>query len=274
MIVQSSPTVYLFGDPHVDRERLVTQSRLFSGYLQAHARQFLGPDLGQILDLGCSEGLSTALWARLYPHAHILGIDRDAEAIEKARAGHRLFRQMEWAVGDIEESLPLSRFDLVYASLVMLHLHNLPGVVHRVFERLAPGGTLWVHDMDISFTTRYPSNPPYQELAALTVRTLDAIGAHIDVARHLAPLLPAAGFTEIRTHPEVYPLGGLTDDGRTAALVMLGVFYNARAAICRTQNLSESAFKRLHNAAVAISTNPALPAGEMPLVNILARRQT
>jgi hypothetical protein len=51
--VEQDSNPYIFGNPETDRQRLETQSRLFTRYIRAHARAFCGDKVHRILDVGC-----------------------------------------------------------------------------------------------------------------------------------------------------------------------------------------------------------------------------
>src|SRR5262249_32506342 len=104
----------------IDRARLVAQTRLFRSYIEKNAKQFVGEDVKSILDLGCGEGQLALVFAKLYPQAKILGIDKDEKAIEVAQRAAKGTPNVEFQVGDILQGLPSGPFDLVYESLVLM----------------------------------------------------------------------------------------------------------------------------------------------------------
>ncbi len=85
--VQSLPDIenpYMLSG-EIDRARLVAQSRLFRGYIEKNAKNFVGENIKRILDIGCGEGQLTQVFAKLYPSAQVVGIDRDEKALIVAR---------------------------------------------------------------------------------------------------------------------------------------------------------------------------------------------
>jgi trans-aconitate 2-methyltransferase len=96
---------------------------------------------GQIVDLGCGPGNSTAVCAERWPDASILGLDSSPEMIASARA-----RQPDgrWLVGDIGEwlSTPGERVDLIFSSAALQWVDDHATVFPRLMEKLSPGGVL------------------------------------------------------------------------------------------------------------------------------------
>jgi trans-aconitate 2-methyltransferase len=89
-----------------------------------------------VVDLGCGPGTLTALLARRWPGADVLGVDSSPEMVERARgvAGIRV------EAGDVRTWRPDGPVDVLVANAtyqwVPGHLELLPGLVGHV----APGG--------------------------------------------------------------------------------------------------------------------------------------
>src|SRR5258707_12725057 len=132
---------YIFGDLQHDRDRLRAQARLFGDYIQHNAHSVLQTRPERILDLGCGEGQITATFGKLFRGATITGIDIDAQAIASAttrlkRTPGIVAKHIDFVVGDIEEALPSGPYDLIYASLIFLHLENVEKTLQLCFDNL------------------------------------------------------------------------------------------------------------------------------------------
>jgi len=76
---------------------------------------------GRILEVGCGEGHVTALLARRFPGAHILGTDVSERILDVARHAHP---ELEFRACSIYELDRLGTWDLVVACEVFEHLED------------------------------------------------------------------------------------------------------------------------------------------------------
>ena len=90
---------------------------------------------------------------RVGPAGEVVGVDVDAALGAQAMdmlhaAGHR---QCSFAPVDLEsgEPIPGAPFDLVYARLLLFHVSDPVAVLRRLWDAVAPGGHLIVHDYDL-----------------------------------------------------------------------------------------------------------------------------
>lgn len=122
-------------------------------------------EAGQVVDLGCGPGNSTALLAQRFPSAHVLGLDDSAAMIGRARervpqASYRCQDITAWAGDPPDVNAP----DLIYSNAALQwvgdHAHLLP----RLFARLAPGGVLAVQMPD---NLQEPTHRLMREVARL-----------------------------------------------------------------------------------------------------------
>ncbi len=140
---------YVLGNSVLDRQRLETQTRLFSNYIRANAKRLVGDEVHSILDLGCGEGQLGQVLREVYPAAQLVGIDKDAAAIGRARehAASLHLQNTDFIAADVEQELPAGPFDLAYASTIMMHTHQLAKMVELAQAALQPGGYLWVKEV-------------------------------------------------------------------------------------------------------------------------------
>ncbi len=247
---------YIFGDPATDRYRLMTQSRLFSDYIRAHAREFVGDHITSILDLGCGEGQLGFVLREVYPDARLVGVDKDDKAIATARsrAATLGLSNTEFVSGDIEQQLPTGAFDLVYASAILTHVHQPAALFSAAYQALAPGGYFWMNDFDPAYfadpTAQAYYGGKYIQMLKLLLDTVQAIGGSPYQMSEAPQRLAAAGFTNIRAEKEYNLVGGSSDVGQAWLGTAVGAFYNARAFIGKVQGWSEAELTALYTAVV------------------------
>jgi 2-polyprenyl-3-methyl-5-hydroxy-6-metoxy-1,4-benzoquinol methylase len=107
---------------------------------RSEAIGFLSPPLGEVLDVGCAEGVSADA-LRAAGATRIAGIELDEQFAEVARA-----RLDEVVAGSVEGELPWSAesFDTVLCYDVLEHLRDPWSVLARLRELLRPGGRVHV----------------------------------------------------------------------------------------------------------------------------------
>jgi ubiquinone/menaquinone biosynthesis C-methylase UbiE len=256
----------------VDRARQVAQARLFRGYIEANGKRLIGENVEHILDIGCGEGRITQVFAKLYPKAHIVGLDMDEKAIEIARREARGIPNLEYVVGNAQESLPPGPFDVVYESMSLLHIRNPGQVIQLAFQVLKPGGVLWLKEGDARGIMTAFTHPAYKSLFDLFVSSMAKMGADASVAMRLPELLGKVGFTDIKTEAETYPIGNTSTEARITLALLLGVLYNARMMMSKVQNIPVSEIEKMYRSLLDVVMAPGGPTGQSPFSNIIARR--
>jgi 2-polyprenyl-3-methyl-5-hydroxy-6-metoxy-1,4-benzoquinol methylase len=110
--------------------------RLERDYMMRHA--FRPKQPGSVLDVGCGNGdflarMRDAGWS-------VYGVDFDPAAVQVARS-----RGLDVTLATVDNvALDPRRYDLVAASHVIEHVHDPRSFLAELFERVAPGGTLWI----------------------------------------------------------------------------------------------------------------------------------
>ncbi|WYL99675.1 MAG: class I SAM-dependent methyltransferase [Gloeotrichia echinulata GP01] len=130
-----------------------------------------------ILDLGCSVGLSTFALQELYPQAKMTGLDLSPYflAVANYRSQQRQAK-INWVHAAAESSgLPDASFDLVSIFLVC---HELPQsatrqILAQARRLLRPGGYLGIMDMN-------PKSESYQKMAPYILTLLKSTEPYLD----------------------------------------------------------------------------------------------
>ncbi|NDJ21905.1 methyltransferase domain-containing protein [Nostoc sp. B(2019)] len=147
-----------------------------------------------ILDVGCSVGLSTFALQAVYPHAQITGLDLSPYflAVAHYRAQQRQSKIINWVHAQAESSgLPDNSFDLVS---IFLMCHELPqSATRQIFAEmrrvLRPGGYLAIMDMN-------PKSEIYKKMPAYILTLLKSTEPYLDeyFALDIEQAIVEAGF--------------------------------------------------------------------------------
>jgi trans-aconitate 2-methyltransferase len=113
-------------------------------------------DPSLIVDLGCGPGNSTAVLRARWPRAELVGVDRSAEMLAKARQSDPA---VEWVEEDLTAWSPDRPVDLLFSNAALQWVPDHDHEFARLFRLVASGGALAV---------QMPANTdePYQQAAA------------------------------------------------------------------------------------------------------------
>lgn len=145
----------------------------------------------RVVDLGCGTGTLTAVLARRWPTAQILGLDGSPEMLERTPVE---LDNVDWQVGDIAAWSPTEPYDVVFSNAALHWLDDHASLFRRLAATLAPDGVLAVQMPDNW------SEPSHRIPAALlddggfsrTARSAlitDCVAAPADYRRWLGPNL-------------------------------------------------------------------------------------
>ena len=102
-------------------------------------------DARSVIDLGCGPGNSTEVLAARYPEARVAGIDSSPDMIAAAR---RRLPQVDFAVGDVQDSKPGGPFDVILANAVLQWVPHHETLLPQLISKLALHGGLAVQMPD------------------------------------------------------------------------------------------------------------------------------
>lgn len=136
---------------------------------------FLLPAGARVVDMGCETGEITYMLAALNPRAEIIGIDRDAKAIEFARKTYRLpnlsYRQSDISIPDLDDE----SVDGIINSNMLHHVYSAGGynaeevtmLLEKQIQKLKVGGTMLIRDY---------VKPPEEEFVLLELPNVPSKG--------------------------------------------------------------------------------------------------
>src|SRR4051812_5233009 len=185
---------------HAERDRLDSLTSLFDPRTLGLCER-LGLAAGwHCLDAGAGTGsLASALAERVGPTGSVTALDSDVRFLAPLESEHLTVVEADLTGG----SLPVGRFDLVHARLVLEHLPERDRVLAELAAAVRPGGWLLIEDFD--WSTALVVDPPSELHERVAGACLTLFSAHAYDAyygRRLPRRLAAAGLVEVGTHAE------------------------------------------------------------------------
>ncbi len=193
-----SEPVYIHGTAPEEQARLARMNTL----LNTRSLEALALKGGErVLDLGA--GLGQMARAMIGQGAtHVVGIERSAEQIERARALAKDFDPALDAAFDLRPGNALApplaahewgTFDVAHARFVLEHVPDPLGIVKVMARAVRPGGRIVLEDDDHALLRLWPEPAGFDRVWAAYVRTYERIGCDPWVGRRLVALLHEAG---------------------------------------------------------------------------------
>jgi ubiquinone/menaquinone biosynthesis C-methylase UbiE len=160
----SSPTTsnYVLGQSDHEYERLMLQARILRPYTENFFRA-AGLAAGmRVLDVGAGMGDVALLSADIVgPGGRVLGVDRDATALDNAR--RRTDEQgcsswVEFQASDLDEFATKDQFDALVGRYVLLYQPDPSSTIRSLLRSVKLGGIIVFHEFD--FHGPHASYPP------------------------------------------------------------------------------------------------------------------
>lgn len=206
-------------DPYFLGYRQAEQERLERQALElAHESSWLFDQIGvrkgsRVVEIGCGpRGCLDLLSARVGANGKVIGVERSAEQVERARkfvADSHSTNIEVLCVDARETGLPAASFDLATARLVLVNVPKPELLVKEMVRLVRPGGVIALHEAD-STTQRYDPPLPAQ------VRLLEVLNTYAEmngidrtIGLKIPRMLREAGLVDVRANPLVhlYPSG-------------------------------------------------------------------
>jgi SAM-dependent methyltransferase len=185
---------------HAERDRLDSLTSLYDPRTLWLCER-LGLAAGwHCLDAGAGTGsLAAALAELVGPTGSVTALDSDTRFLAPRESERLIVVECDLADAD----LPVGRFDLVHARLVLEHVPERDRVLEALASAVRPGGWLLIEDFD--WSTALVVDPPselYERVAAACLTLLSAHAYDAYYGRRLPRRLAAAGLVEVGTHAE------------------------------------------------------------------------
>lgn len=257
VIVKTSQD-YVLGRSSAEYERLRNQARIWeaeTGRLLDRVGLAQG---ARCLDAGCGPGETMRLMAqRVGPRGSVLGLDIDrglgTQALAMLRSTGHI--QCEFETADLETDCAVSgaQFDLVYARLLLLHVTEPVAVLRRLWNLVAPGGYLVVHEYQLATTEVLPALDVMQEWKRVALGAFAAAGRDLHLGQRLPALFDQAGVGS----PDGTDVAGRLEPLRSGGEMAIAVFRSVLpAAMAFGLTTEEDADRWVHDFTRATVEHP------------------
>lgn len=194
-------TTYTMGRTQAETERLIRQSRMYSGLTRRMLTE-AGLSHGmRVLDIGSGAGdVAMAAAGLVGPKGRVVGVDVNTEILETARtrvaqAGHD---NVEFLAGDVRTLDLEDDFDALIGRFVLMYMADPTAALRQLSKWVRPGGIVAFHEIGFN-TERLPhviDTPLAHNLFEWTMEVFNRSGAHADLAYRLYRTFVDAGLPE------------------------------------------------------------------------------
>lgn len=196
----SSPgpnSAYALGYSDAEQARLIRQATQLGPLTERFFRD-AGISPGQrVLELGSGMGDVAMLVARIVgPEGHVLGIERDANSIQvaRARADEAGLHNIAFSQSDISQLQSPERFDAAVGRFILQFVPDPVSLLRALVALLRPGGIIAFHEPQWDPYVGLLSALPLSRACAIAVRdTMRASGVRTDMGLSLHNVYQQAG---------------------------------------------------------------------------------
>ena len=201
---------YALGHSARELDRLIFQGIVFAPY----TRQLLteaGLAVGmRVLDVGSGSGDVSFLAADLVgPQGYVLGVDRSAAAVERARtrAMRRELHNVRFEIGDPAMMHFEQSFDAIIGRFVLMYQDDPATSLRRMMRHLQEGGLVAFQEVDSTACRSWPAVPVFDEAARWLMEGLRSSGARPELGLEMHSLFMECGLPAPRMRTDVLVSG-------------------------------------------------------------------
>jgi SAM-dependent methyltransferase len=235
---------YLLPKDAQEQNRLNFQHRCLYSAIGNHYLVPLRPDVSTILDVGTGTGIWPVEMAKLFPQAHIVGMDISAAALEYTSSSAYTF-----CLANVLNGLPFPdrQFDYVHQRLLVAALPatHWSTVIHELVRVTRPGG--WIELLEIGVTIQNAGPETTGLLKWMGERSRER-GFDMGLLSRLGEMLAQEELEAIESHDIPVPLGEWA--GHVGAMLkanVLSAFDALKGTYCAQANMPLEQFEAMVN---------------------------
>lgn len=172
---------YVMGRTSEEYQRLRRQAQAWEGVTRRVLQQNNLQAGMSCLDVGCGPGEVMRLMGEIVgPNGQVTGVDVDGilgrEALGVLQS--TTASQFSFLEQNIEQESDVAGqpFDVTFARIVLIHLHDPQAVLRKMYANTKPGGVLIIQDYDFRTTDIYPPLPAFAEFDRVFNGVFNRIG--------------------------------------------------------------------------------------------------
>ncbi len=233
---------YFLPKDEQEQNRLNFQHRCLYSAIGNHYLAPLRPDVTTMLDVGTGTGIWPTEMARLFPRAHIVGVDISATSLDYPSSATCTF-----CLADILKGLPFpdQQFEYVHQRLLVAAIPAAcwPEVIRELVRVTRSGGCIELLEVGVAM----------QHVGPQTTRLMHWMseqnqqrGFEMRLLSHLGEMLTHAGLEAVAYHDIPVPLGDWA--GRVGAMLkadVLGAFDAVKGVYCAQGKMPHNQFEVL-----------------------------
>lgn len=234
-----SNTPYLLPKDAEEDTRLNFQHRALYAAMGNHYLAPIKPETDTILDIGTGTGIWPVEMSRLFPEAHIVGLDVASSSFQYPSTARYTFM-----LGDVLKGLPFpdKQFEFAHQRLLVAAIPTAhwSAVINELVRVTRPGG--WIEVLEIGVTIKQAGPETARLLAWMGERSKER-GFDMGKVSQLGQLLIQAGVQDVEIHNIPAPLGAW--GGHVGSMLkanVLSAFNALKGAYCTQANMSPEQF--------------------------------
>lgn len=137
------------------------------------------------LEFGAGTGLVTLLMAPRLAHLTVLDASAGMLTVLRQKCARKRLANVRILEGSVPERLPDGPFDLIYSSMTLHHVEDVPGLLKVLAGHIKPGGRIALADLDAEDGSFHAGN-------------VQGVAHHGFERATFAGWLDAAGFADVR----------------------------------------------------------------------------
>jgi SAM-dependent methyltransferase len=190
------PATYPLGYSAHEANRLEQQAAYLSELTESLFRRAGLRQGMRVLDIGCGMGDVAMAAARVVgPTGFVIGVDRDPEGLERARAraaaaqmANIAFQRAELPHIDGDHA-----FDALVGRLVMIYFPDPAAALSEMLRHVGPGGIVCLHEPDLSRMCAVPPIPSVEKNVERLNLVFERCGFHPRIGVSLGRIFETAG---------------------------------------------------------------------------------